>query len=58
MQELIQLLKEKADLTDEQAHKAVLAMKQFLDGKVPPMFRGVVDKFFADTRKQEDDFMP
>jgi hypothetical protein len=60
MQELIQLLKDKAGLTDEQALKSVLAMKDFLSGKVPPMFSGVVNKFFADMPKsQEDDnYMP
>ncbi|MBE2289879.1 MAG: hypothetical protein IAE95_10010 [Chitinophagaceae bacterium] len=60
MQELVQLLKDKAGLTDEQAHKAILAMKEFLSGKVPPMFSGVVNKFFADAKKDgaDDSFMP
>ena len=59
MKELIQLLKSKAGLTDEQAIKSVQAMREFLDGKVPAMFRGVVDKFFADAPKAEDDdYMP
>ncbi len=59
MQELIQLLKDKAGLTDEQAMKSVQAMRQFLDGKVPSMFKGVVDKFFADAPKgPDDDYMP
>ncbi len=60
MQELIQLLKDKAGLTDEQAMKSVMAMKEFLHGKVPPMFSGVVNKFFADSaKKHEDDgYMP
>jgi hypothetical protein len=48
MQELIQLMKDKAGLNDEQALKAVEAMKEFLQGKVPPMFSGFVDQFFAD----------
>ncbi|MCF8448615.1 MAG: hypothetical protein K9G49_01985 [Taibaiella sp.] len=60
MQELIELLKNKAGLTDEQAMKSVLAMKEFLNGKVPPMFSGVVNKFFADSKKSADDdsYMP
>ncbi len=60
MQELIQLLKDKAGLNDEQAQKAVLAMKEFIDGKVPAMFRGTVNNFFADKGKSapEDDYMP
>lgn len=57
MQELVQLLKDKAGLTDEQAVKSIMAMKEFLQGKVPPMFSGVVNKFFADMPKKEDDFM-
>ncbi len=56
MQELVQLLKDKAGLTNEQAIKSIMAMKEFLQGKVPPMFSGVVNKFFADMPK-EDDFM-
>jgi hypothetical protein len=55
MQELVKLLKEKAGLTDEQAIKTVQVMRQFLDGKVPAMFRGVVDKFFADAPKNNAD---
>ncbi len=49
MQELIELLKTKAGLTDEQAMKAVMAMKEYIGGKVPPMFSGFVDQFFAGT---------
>lgn len=55
MNELIKQLKDKAGLTDEQAIKTVQVMRQFLDGKVPAMFRGVVDKFFADAPKGQDD---
>jgi hypothetical protein len=55
MQELIQLLKDKAGLTDEQAKQSVLAMKEFLNGKVPPMFSGVVEKFFAEPKKSKND---
>ncbi len=61
MQELVQLLKTEAGLTDEQAIKSIQAMKKFLNGKVPPMFSGVVNKFFADAdnaAKDADDFMP
>lgn len=55
MQELIKLLKANAGLNDEQAIKTVQVMRQFLDGKVPAMFRGVVDKFFADTPSEKND---
>jgi len=55
MQELIQLLKDKAGLNDDQAQKTIAVMKEFLHGKVPPMFSGVVNKFFADTKKDNND---
>jgi hypothetical protein len=55
MQELIKLLKANAGLNDEQAIKTVQVMRQFLDGKVPAMFRGVVDKFFADAPSEKND---
>ena len=55
MQELIQQLKDKAGLTDEQAIKAVHTMKDFISGKVPPMFSGFVDNFFADSNAAGDD---
>ena len=47
MEDLGQQLKEKAGLTDEQVVKVIATMKDFLMGKVPPMFSGFVDTFFA-----------
>ncbi len=55
MNELIALLKEKAGLSDEQAIKTVHTLKDYLQGKVPPMFSGFVDKFFDGAPKSEDD---
>lgn len=55
MKELQQQLKDKAGLTDEQAVKAIQVMKEFVQGKVPPMFSGFVDSFFADAPKPGDD---
>ena len=58
MNELIQQLKDKAGLNDEQALKAVEVMKDFIQGKVPPMFSGFVDTFFANNNKgAEDSFL-
>lgn len=59
MNELLQQLKDKAGLTDEQAANAIKVMKEFVQGKVPPMFSGFVDTFFADTNKgsAEDSFL-
>ncbi len=59
MNELIQQLKDNAGLTDEQALKAVEVMKDFIQGKVPPMFSGFVDTFFANNNNKgaEDSFL-
>lgn len=40
-------MKKNVGLTDQQAVKAIEIMKEYIHGKVPPMFSGVVDKFFA-----------
>ena len=45
MQELIDQLKEKAGLTDEQAVKSIEAIKDFVKEKFP-MMAGAVDKLF------------
>jgi len=55
MQDLIQELKDKAGLTDEQAIKAVETMKDYILGKVPPMFSGFVDQFFNEENKTKED---
>jgi len=47
MEELIIELKEKAGLSDDQALLAVQTIKNYILGKVPPMFSGFVDNFFA-----------
>ena len=48
MKELVQQLKDTAGLNDEQAVKAIQVMKAFIHAKVPPMFTGFVDNFFAE----------
>ena len=54
MEDLGQQLKEKAGLTDEQVVKVIATMKDFLMGKVPPMFSGFVENFFAKNTKPEE----
>ncbi len=51
MQDLIQQLKDKAGLTEEQAFKAIQTMKEYIHSKVPPMFSGIVDNFLGDSFK-------
>ena len=59
MQDLIQELKDRAGLTDEQAVKAIEIMKEYIHGKVPPMFSGFVDQFFAKNNPiAEDPLIP
>lgn len=55
MNELVNILKEKAGLTDEQASKSIAAMKEYIQGKVPPMFSGFVDSFFAGGSSSDPD---
>lgn len=47
MQELIEQLKNEAGLTEEQATKSVEIVKAFVLSKVPPMFSGAIEGFFA-----------
>ena len=54
MQELINELKSSAGLSDEQAIKAIGIMKGFVMAKVPPMFSGVVESFFAGAPDGKD----
>lgn len=62
MQELIEQLKEKAGINDEQAKIAIEAVKDYVKSKVPPMLAGTIDNFFTGMgslpKKDNDDFMP
>lgn len=59
MEELINQLKQKAGLTDEQATKAIEVLKDYIYGKVPPMFSGFVDNFFAKSKQDSsEELMP
>ena len=59
MEDLVQQLKDKAGLTDEQVLITIQTMKEYIHSKVPPMFSGFVDKFFEKNKPTDnDDFMP
>ena len=47
MQDLVNDLKKKVGLTDQQAIESIAIMKAYVLSKVPPMFSGVVESFFA-----------
>ncbi|WP_346317502.1 hypothetical protein [Chitinophaga sp. YIM B06452] len=64
MQELIQQLKDKAGISDEQAVKAIEAVKDFVKSKLPPVIAGNVDAWFegmagsaASKQNAADDFL-
>lgn len=45
MNELLQKLMNEVGLTQEQAHKSVDAVKDFIKSKIPPAFSGAVENF-------------
>jgi hypothetical protein len=55
MEELVQQLKDKAGLTDEQTAKTLEIVKEYIHSKVPPMFSGFVDQFFASNKPATED---
>lgn len=57
MKEIIELLKEQAGLTEEQAIKAINVIKDYAKKKFP-VFGGAIDKLFDKYQtKKDDDFM-
>ena len=55
MEDLVKQLKDKAGLTDEQVVITIQTMKEYIHSKVPPMFSGFVDKFFAKNNIETED---
>jgi mevalonate pyrophosphate decarboxylase len=49
MQEIIQQLMAKANLTEQQAMQAVQTMKEYIMTKLPPQMAPMVDNFFVNT---------
>lgn len=59
MQDLIELLQNKAGLTEAQAHKSLMVIKEYIQSKLPPMMSGMVDNFLGnDFTTDDDDFYP
>ncbi len=54
MEDLVQELKDKAGLTEEQAHKTIQTIKDYIQSKLPPMFSGMVDNFLGSNTEPED----
>ncbi len=62
MQELINQVREQAGVTEEQAVKAIDAVKNFVKSKLPPMLASNVDTWFDGlsgqaSQKPQDDFL-
>ena len=54
MQELIDQLKDKAGLTEDQAVKSLQTITEYIKSKLPPMMSGMVDNFLG-AQSHEDD---
>lgn len=55
MQQLEQLLMDKAGLTNEQAVKSIQVIKEFIQSQLPPMMQGMVDNFMGNPLAGDDD---
>lgn len=51
---LLEQLKTKAGLSEEQALKAVQTIAEFIKGKVPPMMHGMIDNFLTEEESIMD----
>jgi hypothetical protein len=56
MEQLENLLMERAGLTREQAVKSIQTMKEFIQSQLPPMMQGMVDNFIGGNSAAGDDF--
>jgi len=54
MQDLIEQLKTKAGLSDEQALKAVQTIKEYIQSKLPQGMQGMVDNFIGTSSDSDD----
>ena len=54
MQEMVQQLMDKAGLTQEQAEKSILVIKEYIQSQLPPMMQGMVDNFMGQQQTPED----
>ena len=54
MHDLIKQLKEKAGLTEDQAQKALVTIKEYIQSKLPPVMHGMVDNFMGNMPDDDD----
>ena len=54
MQEMVQQLIDKAGLTQEQAAKSIIVIKEYIQSQLPPMMQGMVDNFMGQQQDPGD----
>lgn len=54
MQEMVQQLIDKAGLTQEQAEKSIIVIKEYIQSQLPPMMQGMVDNFMGQQQDPGD----
>ena len=54
MQEMVQQLIDKAGLTQEQAEKSIIVIKEYIQSQLPPMMQGMVDNFMGQKQNPDD----
>ena len=54
MQEMVQQLIDKAGLTQEQAEKSIIVIKEYIQSQLPPMMQGMVDNFMGQQQDPDD----
>lgn len=54
MQEMVQQLIDKAGLTQEQAEKSIIVIKEYIQSQLPPMMQGMVDNFMGQQQNPDD----
>ena len=59
MNDLVNELTTKAQLTEEQAQRAIEVMKEYIMGQLPPMMQPMVENFLlaGKNKSEENDFM-
>ena len=54
MQEMVQQLIDKAGITQEQAEKSIIVIKEYIQSQLPPMMQGMVDNFMGQQQDPGD----
>ncbi|RYE25245.1 MAG: hypothetical protein EOP51_04745 [Sphingobacteriales bacterium] len=55
MQELINIMQQKAGISEAQAVKALEAVTDYIKGQLPPMMHGMIDNFIQQNETEQDE---